>query len=410
MTFPIIQFGTSRFLQAHVDLFVSDALKRGEALGRIVAVRTTANPASGRRIEAFAKGAPYPVRIRGVDGDAIVDELVSVSSVGFGVDANADWPDLERLFVEARAMVSNTGDRGYETDPSDRPDGPPPRSFPAKLARLLLKRHRAGADPIALFPCELTSDNGETLRKIVLSVVDDWDAAPAARRWIADDCLWVNSLVDRIVSEPLEPLGAIAEPYALWAIEDRPGLEPPCRHRDVVLTADLRRYERLKLFILNLGHTWLAELWRRTGRPADMTVSEAMADGAMRAALDDLYDREVLPVFAGVGMEAEALRYRSSVVDRFRNPFLRHRLADIFTNHEAKKIRRFGGLIALAEANDLRVSRTRLKAALASGEGALSSLPDAASRPDAASQDARSATPESEANESHVGSRQRRKA
>jgi tagaturonate reductase len=28
MTFPIIQFGASRFLQAHVDLFVSQALAR----------------------------------------------------------------------------------------------------------------------------------------------------------------------------------------------------------------------------------------------------------------------------------------------------------------------------------------------------------------------------------------------
>ena len=31
MTFPIIQFGTSRFLQAHVDLFVSEALGKGAA-------------------------------------------------------------------------------------------------------------------------------------------------------------------------------------------------------------------------------------------------------------------------------------------------------------------------------------------------------------------------------------------
>ncbi len=28
MAFPIIQFGTSRFLQAHVDLIVSDALPK----------------------------------------------------------------------------------------------------------------------------------------------------------------------------------------------------------------------------------------------------------------------------------------------------------------------------------------------------------------------------------------------
>ena len=41
MAFPIIQFGASRFLQAHVDLFVSQALAKGDAMGRIVAVQTT---------------------------------------------------------------------------------------------------------------------------------------------------------------------------------------------------------------------------------------------------------------------------------------------------------------------------------------------------------------------------------
>ena len=29
---PILQFGTSRFLQAHVDLFVSEALESGKTL------------------------------------------------------------------------------------------------------------------------------------------------------------------------------------------------------------------------------------------------------------------------------------------------------------------------------------------------------------------------------------------
>ena len=32
MTTPILQFGTSRFLQAHVDLFISEALDAGHAL------------------------------------------------------------------------------------------------------------------------------------------------------------------------------------------------------------------------------------------------------------------------------------------------------------------------------------------------------------------------------------------
>jgi tagaturonate reductase len=372
MTFPIIQFGTSRFLQAHVDLFVSEALEQGQAIGRIVVVQTTSNPDSQRRIAAFAAGRPYVVKIKGSSRGIVVNKQTEVSSVGGGLDANEQWREVETQFVEARCMVSNTADRGYETDVSDRPSGPPPRSFPAKLGRLLLARHRAGADPITLFPCELTPNNGRTLQAAVLSVLDRWDVADSARRFIAEDCIWANSLVDRIVSQALEPLGAIAEPYALWAIEEKPGLEPPCRHPDIVVTNDLKRYEQLKLFILNLGHTYLAETWRRLKGPPDMTVREAMADWDIRSELDDLYEKEVMPVFAGIGMEAEARDYRDTVVDRFENPFLDHRLAEIFINHEAKKARRFGGLIALAEAHRLRIAQPRLRAALASSEGAVS--------------------------------------
>ena len=72
-------------------------------------------------------------------------------------------------------------------------------------------------------------------------------------------------------------------------------------------------------------------------------------------------------MFAGIGMGDEARAYLRTVIERFSNPFLDHRLSEIFTNHEAKKRRRFGGLIDLAEANGVRISQTRLKAALAAG-------------------------------------------
>ncbi len=364
--FPILQFGTSRFLQAHVDLFVSEALARGQAMGRIAVVQTTASRESRKRLEAFAAGKPYRVEVKGLAKGKIVDESVQVTSVGAGFDATTQWEEVERLFNAARCAVSNTADRGYETDPSDRPEGEPPRSFPAKLARLLLARFAAGAEPITLFPCELTPTNGQALRATVLEVLDLWEAPAKARQWVQDECMWVNSLVDRIVSQPLEPIGAVAEPYALWAIEDQPGLELPCRHGSITVTGDLKRYERLKLFILNLGHTYLAEMWARGPGAPMLSVREAMADSATRAELDDLYDSEVLPVFAGIGMGGEAAAYRDSVIERFSNPFLNHRLADIHDNHDAKKRRRFGGLIELAETNRIRVEQPRLKAALAS--------------------------------------------
>ena len=137
-------------------------------------------------------------------------------------------------------------------------------------------------------------------------MLDRWQAPADARRWVGEECVWVNSLVDRIVSEPLEPLGAVAEPYALWAIEDQPGLELPCRHAAIVVAADLKPYERLKLFILNLGHTYLAEIWKQEGGAPGLMVREAIVDTMMRTKLDALYAEEVLPVFAAIGMGDEA--------------------------------------------------------------------------------------------------------
>jgi tagaturonate reductase len=362
--FPILQFGTSRFLQAHVDLFVSQALARGEAVGRIAVVQTTSSKESRKRLDAFAADKPYRVRVKGLAGGKIVDETVEVASIGAGFDAATQWDEVERAFNTARCAVSNTADRGYETDPADRPDAGPPQSFPAKLAKLLLARHRAGAEPITVFPCELTPANGKALRAAVLGVMDRWETPMTVRRWVEEECIWVNSLVDRIVSEPLEPVGAVAEPYALWAIEDQRGLQLPCRHASITVTGDLKPYERLKLFILNLGHTYLAEIWAAGGGAPTLTVREAMADQATRAELNDLYDKEVLPVFAAIGMRREAHDYRDTVVERFSNPFLDHRLADIYDNHDAKRRRRFGGLIELAEANDVPVKQPRLRAAL----------------------------------------------
>jgi tagaturonate reductase len=366
MPFPILQFGTSRFLQAHVDLFVSEARAPGAAAGAIAVVQTTASPDSRRRLAVFAQGRPYRVHVLGLAGGRRVDEWIEVSSIGAGLDAGRQWEEVERLFVdEARWIVSNTGDRGYETDPADRPEGAVPRAFPAKLTRLLLARWRAGRAPPTLLPCELIVGNGDKLRAVVLEIADAWGLDGAFRRWAGEDCLWVNSLVDRIVSQPLEPAGAVAEPYALWAVERRPGLEMPCAHPAIVLTDDLARYERLKLFILNLGHSWLAEGWAARGADRTATVRALLADAAVRDELNDLYDREVLPVFAAIGLGLESQTYRASVLERFMNPFLDHFLADIHTNHAAKKRRRFGGLIELRNARGLALPQPRLEAALA---------------------------------------------
>jgi tagaturonate reductase len=372
---PILQFGTSRFLQAHVDLFVAEAAREGRALGRITVVQTTSSAQSRARIAALRAHGSYPVRIRGQRNGRTVDTSVQCDSVAEALHADDDWPAIRaRVAGTVEVIVSNTGDSGYACFAEDTADllagHRTPRGFGAKLAVLLHARFAAGGRPITLLPCELVSRNGETLQDLVIGVARGWNAAPDFLAYLAQRCIWVNSLVDRIVSEPIEPIGAVAEPYALWAIERREGMVLPCRHEAIELTDDLARYERFKLFMLNLGHTMLAEQWLAEGSPAAMTVLDAMRSPSWRAMLEAVWRDEVLPVFAALGQREAAEVYLCDVRDRFDNPFFAHRLADIAGNHEQKKQRRLAPAIALADELRLGIAQPRLRAAV-SGAGAV---------------------------------------
>jgi len=372
MTAPILQFGTSRFLQAHVDLFVSEALDAGQALGGITVVQTTANPASAARVAALAGGAGYPVRIRGLRDGAPVDQTVTCRAVQRALQADADWEQLRDLMAtDVQVVVSNTADQGYQLDPRDdarliQQPSRVPHSFPAKLVALLLGRWlRQPQAPLSLFPCELIERNGDTLCATVCALAQQWALPTAFVDWLRTHCVWANSLVDRIVSEALHPVGAVAEPYALWAIERRPGLVLPCIHPAILLTDELDHHERLKLFLLNAGHTFLAEHWREDAHPADMTVAQAMEDARLRPELEALWRDEIVPVCAALDKREAAEAYLVSLRERLLNPYLAHRLADIAQNHAHKKQRRLAPIVALAHQLGLHLAQPRLNAALA---------------------------------------------
>lgn len=363
---PILQFGTGRFLQAHIDLFVSEALKRGEAIGAITVVQTTDSPASIARIAALAQPGGYPVRIRGlVDGQTVDRELRS-RSVRRALAAGRDWSDVRRIAVEeAEVIVSNTGERGFALHPDDDAElitglDRVPRSFPAKLVVLLHARWQARPNsPLSIFPCELITRNGDVLRSIVGNLASVWALPASFQDFLVARCRWANTLVDRIVSEPIEPIGAVAEPYALCAVERQDGLQLPCRHDAIVVTDDLGRYERFKLHILNLGHTILAERWLSERRRHDETVLEAMNTPVARDQLEAIWAEEVLPVFAAEGLAKESQAYRDEVRGRFLNPFLAHRLGDIAQNHGEKMRRRLEPIVTAGQTHGILQPRLR---------------------------------------------------
>lgn len=347
MTTPILQFGTSRFLQAHADLFVSEALERGEALGPITIVQTTRSGERSRRLTALAAPEGFAVRIRGLRDGQVIDETRRITSVRKALSIHEDWAETARIFSnEAQAVICNTGDAGY--DISAETEALPvgiPESFPGKLTKLLLDRFEKGGTPLTILPAELISRNGDALKVIVTGLSARWKLPQAFRDWLEGEVIFSNTLVDRIVSEPIEPAGAVAEPYALWAIETRPSQTLPCRHPDIVAAADISSYERLKLFILNLGHTAMTEKWLASDLPRDMVVRDLLARPEYLEFLERLYTEEIILGFAIRGMKDEAEAYARQTIERFRNPFLDHRLSDIAQNHIEKIRRRAGGFL-----------------------------------------------------------------
>ena len=357
---PILQFGTSRFLQAHADLFIAEARAAGQDVGPITIVQSSGDASRAKRLAALTR--PFPVRVEGQSNGATVKETVMVDSVARAISTALDWDAVVGVFVnEAEIILSNTGDAGYTPQPADDTPGfDQSKSFPGKLVDLLRLRFEAGAAPLQVMPLELIVNNGAVLKARVLELAQSDSAA--FQSYLDTDVVWVNSLVDRIVSEPLEPAGAVAEPYALWAIEAQLGLRVPCDHPSVQVVDDLGKTEALKLFVLNLGHSFFADGWITGGGDDSVLVRDMMA---APETLKTVLRNEVRPAFVAAGWVDEFDAYVTMTMDRFANPFLAHRIADIAQNHRQKVDRRIGGFLAFArdhgDASDKPILQTIVK-------------------------------------------------
>lgn len=146
----IVQFGTSRFLQAHVDLFVHEARETGQDVGPITVVKTTAAGPRDSRVRAFGRPSGYQVIIRGLVDGAPLERTVMVHSVDRGISAQQDWRELSRLLAgEVDLVVCNTGMPGMPM-PGMRRRRPGVRfrvDFPQSCSRCCSAAMPPGAGP-----------------------------------------------------------------------------------------------------------------------------------------------------------------------------------------------------------------------------------------------------------------------
>jgi tagaturonate reductase len=333
----ILQFGTGRFLRAFADLFVHELSDAGAGIGRVVVLQSTGT----QRAAAFnAQGGRFHVAIRGLSQGRRIDETVEVQSVGRALAAATDWQQALAVarWDELRLIVSNVTEAGYGLDPADSPGDHPPRSFPAKLLTLLAHRFAAGGSGLTILPCELLERNGERLLALVLEQAACWGLVGPLVDWLRASCFWPSTLVDRIVSSPrpddplvADPLAAVAEPFALWLVEGPCPLGGLEAHPAVRRVECLEPYALRKVRILNGAHTALVAKALARGLK---TVRQAVEDPAVGPWLCELLFEEIVPVLEG--RTEDPAGFARQTLERFANPFLDHRLADIALHHAVK--------------------------------------------------------------------------
>ena len=339
----VLQFGSGRFLRAFADLFIHEARQSGQAIGRVVVVQSTG---AGRARLFNEQDGRYRVHVRGIRGAKRIDESVEVESVSRALSASEDWDDVLAVGRDPSTeyILSNTSETGYDVPESEQldgapPDGSPPGSFPGKLLEVLLARYENGGAPVTVIPCELIDDNASALRRLVGTLARRRRLGDGFLDWMEDRVAWLHTLVDRITVQPPpgfpnpdgDGLLALTEPFAFWALEDRPGAAPFIEHPAVVRTKDVRPYALRKVRVLNGAHTALV---CRAMPLGIQTVREAVDHAETGPWLRDLMLEEIVPALPAEVEDART--FALACLERFRNPFLDHRLESIAAAHETK--------------------------------------------------------------------------
>ena len=347
----ILQFGEGNFLRAFIDWMVARMRAEAGFDGAVTLVKTIPGPFSP---DFRSQGHAYTVVLRGRSDGQVVDERTRIDVIAGLVNPYEDFQAYLEAAAqpELRVVISNTTEAGIALQLTDQAEDRPAPSFPGKLTQLLRARFLAlGGNPasaLLILPCELIEKNGQTLREFVLAHARRWYGDPAFERWISEDCTFVDTLVDRIVSghDPEarirllaetgqdDALLVVAEPYHLLTIQgrEREDLLPLRRAGlNVTWTADIAPYRLLKVRILNGGHTFLAMVGSALGVPL---VRSCLGHPALKAALDCLYATEIIPALPVPEREGSA--YARTILDRFDNPFMEHKLESIALNSVAK--------------------------------------------------------------------------
>lgn len=341
VTTGVVHFGPGAFHRAHQASYFDTVLANDPRWG-IAAVSLR----SGGTVEALAaQDGLYTL--------AVLDREPSMRVIG----AHREWigpgggAQVAALLAnpQVRIVTSTVTEKGYclagdGTLDMNHPDivadltGGEPRSFVGWLVQGLAARRAAGADPFMVLCCDNLSGNGSKLRAATIALAEKRD--PDLAKWIADAAAFPDTMVDSIT--PASDDALYAKVAAELGIEDRATVQreafaqwvigpyeladgPDLAGAGATLTSDVGGYERAKLRILNGLHSSLAYLGLAMGLE---TVADAMDEPRLAAFAERLALQDIVPVLDPVaGLDHAG--YTQAVLNRFRNPAIRHLLSQI---------------------------------------------------------------------------------
>lgn len=351
----IVQFGEGNFLRAFADYAFQKLNYEAGFNGGVAVVQ----PRAGGGVQTLNdQDGLYTLFMNGVKKNEKIQEIELIKNIVKGVNPFIDYQAYLDLAKEDNLefIISNTTEAGIEFIETDTLEMQPEGSFPARLTVLLHERFKYfkgdNSKGLTIIPCELINYNAATLKEIIFKYCDLWNLDNSFESWLSESCTFHNTLVDRIVPgypknnieeynnqlDYTDNLIVTAEPFFLWVIEGDDALKQklPFHKTDlnVKIVDDMQDFRTLKVRILNGAHTAMVPFSLLLGNETVReTVDGDFTGDFVKQVLAEI--NETLPFD-----KQEIVAYSDEVMDRFRNPFIVHKLSDIALNSISKfKIR-----------------------------------------------------------------------
>jgi fructuronate reductase len=376
VTTGIVHLGVGAFHRAHQAVYVDDVLAQDPRWGIVAA--SLRSPDTYDALQP--QNGLYTLSVRSGEGEA----LRVIGSIQRVIVAPQAVEDLLRVMSDPKTRIVSltVTEKGYCHDPAtgalnethpdvvhDLQNPHLPRSAPGFIIEALRRRRIAGVPPFTVLTCDNLPSNGRTVKRVLTRFAELSD--PGFGRFVADEVSCPSTMVDRIVPATSDEdrrrirdeLGVadawpvVTERFTQWVIEDQfPQGRPAWEHAGAEFVTDVEPYEHMKLRLLNGSHSTLAYLGYLAGYE---TVADTMADPAFERLIAGLMNEEVTPTLH-MPPGADLAAYKHALIERFKNPALRHRTWQIAMDGSQKLPQRLLGTVRDRLREDAPIKRLAL--------------------------------------------------